>query len=98
MYNMLSLPLQRRTLFEAAFCKWGRELVVKMEGVALLQYVSDQPGYEPIINLLKGWGVDVSKRSERHNVQHGGIQGTTSQFAEYAFVVMSVTTWWKESD
>ena len=59
---MLSLPLQRCTRFEAAVCKLGKELVVKKEGDALLQYAA-QLGYERIIHLLCSWGVDVNRKS-----------------------------------
>ena len=59
---MLSLPLQRRRQFEAAVGNLDKELVVKMEGDALLQYAA-QLGYVSIIQLLCDWGVDVNKRS-----------------------------------
>ena len=59
---MFSLPLQRCTLFKAQVYKLGKELVVKKEGDALLQYAA-QLGYEHIIRLLCNWGVDVKKRS-----------------------------------
>ena len=59
---MSSLPLQRRTRFEAAVSDLGKELVVEKEGDALLQYAA-QLGYVSIIKLLCSWRVDVNKRS-----------------------------------
>ena len=52
---------ERCKLFEQAVL--GKELVVKMEGYALLQYAA-QLGYVPIIQLLvKTWRVDVNMKT-----------------------------------
>ena len=59
---MVSLPLQRCTLFKAAVCELGNKLVVEKEGDALLQYAA-QLGYVSIVKLLCTWEVKVNKKS-----------------------------------